>query len=353
MAGLLDFIQGASNSAASTLSGPVDLINMGLLGLGLPMPANPVGGSQWMREKGLTREPQNRTAGLLGEAAGNILPIVAAAKGPQIAAGLLQMGDNLRAPSPMNAATRNQMGAIVYHGSPHKFDKFDASKIGTGEGAQAYGHGLYFAENPDVARSYATALTDANTGGRVGTNNTSLVARNSGASVQEVLDAKYAELERLKKMAAEGHKYAAGWMKGVEQQIADIRGKANVYKVDLPDSAIARMLDWDKPLSQQPDAVRKVLEREAATSPELARALAKDYKGSVAYIRLGGEFGDMAAPLGQITKANPQGTSRYLSERGIPGVRYLDGGSRSAGAGSSNYVVFPGNEGLLSILGRE
>ena len=45
-------------------------------------------------------------------------------------------------------------GAIVYHGSPHKFDKFDASKTGTGEGAQAYGHGLYFAENPEVARTY-------------------------------------------------------------------------------------------------------------------------------------------------------------------------------------------------------
>ena len=38
MAGLLDFIQGASNAAAGTVAGPVDLINMGLLGVGLPMP---------------------------------------------------------------------------------------------------------------------------------------------------------------------------------------------------------------------------------------------------------------------------------------------------------------------------
>ena len=38
-------------------------------------------------------------------------------------------------------------GIRAYHGSPHDFDKFDLSKIGTGEGAQAYGHGLYFAEN--------------------------------------------------------------------------------------------------------------------------------------------------------------------------------------------------------------
>src|SRR5574343_527293 len=43
----------------------------------------------------------------------------------------------------------------VYHGSPHKFDKADSSKIGTGEGAQAYGHGLYWAESPVVANAYA------------------------------------------------------------------------------------------------------------------------------------------------------------------------------------------------------
>jgi hypothetical protein len=49
--------------------------------------------------------------------------------------------------------------ATVWHGSPHKFDKFDSSKIGTGEGAQAYGHGLYLAESPDVAKSYQTTLT--------------------------------------------------------------------------------------------------------------------------------------------------------------------------------------------------
>ena len=52
-------------------------------------------------------------------------------------------------------------GIRAYHGSPYDFEKFDLSKIGTGEGAQAYGHGLYFAENPAVAAEYtATALSD-------------------------------------------------------------------------------------------------------------------------------------------------------------------------------------------------
>src|SRR5882757_4318907 len=47
-------------------------------------------------------------------------------------------------------------GIRAYHGSPYNFDRFDMSKIGTGEGAQSYGHGLYFAENPTVAAEYRT-----------------------------------------------------------------------------------------------------------------------------------------------------------------------------------------------------
>ena len=39
----------------------------------------------------------------------------------------------------------------AYHSSPHDFEQFDLGKIGTGEGAQVYGHGLYFAENPAVS----------------------------------------------------------------------------------------------------------------------------------------------------------------------------------------------------------
>lgn len=47
----------------------------------------------------------------------------------------------------------------AYHGSPHKFDKFSTEKIGTGEGAQAYGWGLYFAGKKEVAEFYRNRLT--------------------------------------------------------------------------------------------------------------------------------------------------------------------------------------------------
>jgi len=42
----------------------------------------------------------------------------------------------------------------AYHGSPYKFDQFDDSKIGTGEGTQAYGLGHYVAQSEDVAKYY-------------------------------------------------------------------------------------------------------------------------------------------------------------------------------------------------------
>jgi hypothetical protein len=156
MRGLLDFLQSASNAVAGNVAGPVDLIGMGLNKIGVPV-KEPVGGSEWMKRKGLMRDVEQGPARVLGETAGLLGPAMVTQFAPQIAKGLLKGGENLAAPAMLNPQT----GAIVWHGSPHKFDKFDSSKIGTGEGAQAYGHGLYFAEAPDVAKSYIPANSQA------------------------------------------------------------------------------------------------------------------------------------------------------------------------------------------------
>jgi hypothetical protein len=50
----------------------------------------------------------------------------------------------------------------AYHGTPHDFEQFDTSKIGTGEGTQLYGHGLYFAEHEPVAKWYRDQLSHTN-----------------------------------------------------------------------------------------------------------------------------------------------------------------------------------------------
>lgn len=102
MSGLLDFLQGASNSAASNVSAPVDGINWLLRKAGLPVSEKPFLGSDWMAAQGLTRQPQNRNMGLLGEAIGGVAPMFAAAKAPQIARGLLEMGENAAIPQTLN-----------------------------------------------------------------------------------------------------------------------------------------------------------------------------------------------------------------------------------------------------------
>lgn len=49
----------------------------------------------------------------------------------------------------------------AWHGSPHDFDEFDLGKIGTGEGAQAHGWGLYFAKDKKVSKLYKDVLSKA------------------------------------------------------------------------------------------------------------------------------------------------------------------------------------------------
>ena len=46
----------------------------------------------------------------------------------------------------------------AYHGSPHSFSRFDASKIGTGFGAADFAVGHNFASLPDVADYYRKTL---------------------------------------------------------------------------------------------------------------------------------------------------------------------------------------------------
>lgn len=52
--------------------------------------------------------------------------------------------------------TKLQMEA--FHGTPYEFDQFTTEAIGKGEGAQAFGWGLYFTDQEDIGRFYADQL---------------------------------------------------------------------------------------------------------------------------------------------------------------------------------------------------
>lgn len=271
-----------------------------------PMVENPVYGQEWwgnkMQQAGMVSPQRNK----LAEFGAGLLDPSGVAKAPVLAKGLFALGDP--------ATTKmlgGLLGATVWHGSPRKFDKFDSSKIGTGEGAQSYGNGMYVAEQKAVGQEYA------------------------------------------KRLSSDG----AGYL----------------YKIDLPDDVIAKMLDWDKPLSQQPQAIQD------AVKPLLTDAFdVRGYKGGWGslepdadavrdvFTKTGHSLGTFSAqdaaalnfPGSAIVKAlgnmdtESAATAQLLRKQGLTGIRYLDGGSRTAGAGSSNFVVFPGNENRLKILER-
>ncbi len=377
--GLLD--AGNRGAVAGLLGGPVDLATMAMRPFGYGV-EKPFGGSEWigqkMQDAGFVSGNRNPVAEALASFAG---PMAVQQAGPKIFAAEQAATRNLLAPAPMNAATRGQAGAVVWHGSPHKFDKFDSSKIGTGEGAQAYGHGIYTAESPAVAQSYADTLSQyhiATTDGiKPGGDFADALVANAGQYPASLASAIRSQANKIATDLAGGKSseqvlasirngpYArtyAGLADAVEK-LAPTKAGGSIYKVDLPDDAIAKMLDWDKPLSQQPAAVRNHFEPIVAPiRAEMAKpadpgwgALAAPTKfdptGQELMGLLRNRDADQTAQTFLANGMGPQ-VSQTLRQQGIPGIRYLDGGSRAGGAGSSNFVVFPGEESLLTILER-
>ncbi len=345
--------QSASNSIAGNITGPVDAIAWALRKAGVPVGNEPIGGSDWGRRVGLLGDVTPGASAVAGETLGLLAPIVGQAKAPEIARGLLSMADNAMKPKTLNPQT----GAIVWHGSPHKFDKFDSSKIGTGEGAQAYGHGLYLAESPDVAKSYQKIGEVTSIGGKpVSGGRTAAFDAPDGMSkeavnilglnnwnVKQALDELGDSYSQSKTIGDKSYYMdLIRQIKQIPQNKIESTGGA-LYKVDLPDEAIAKMLDWDKPLNQQAPEVQAVLGGIANNGGVWTKTAlqGKSTTGGQLYLSdLQNDFPDAVAATEALRKA------------GIPGIRYLDGGSRGAGAGTSNFVVFPGGESMLKIIER-
>ena len=124
-------------------------------------------------------------------------------------------------------------------------------------------------------------------------------------------------------------------------------------------------LDWDKPLSQQSEKVRAIVGQAVAVDnvdvrqvPGGWQVFVNDKPASVPYGRKQDADARVAGGVrtSNVTNAtnNVSDIARdpalveQLREAGIHGVRYLDQGSRTAGEGSRNYVVF--DDALVEIL---
>lgn len=279
---------------------------------------------------------------------------------PADASNVVELPDGARLVGPTTFSIK------AYHGTPYKVDKFKTANIGTGEGAQAYGWGLYFAENPKVAGEYQKRLSGDAT---------------KAPPVRELFG------EQLKPGSPEYHaatlvatmgrtlasvrKEVSGWIKDAKpgedvehykavlrtleraQKKSDFKERpdpGNLYTVELlPDED--DFLDWDAPLSQQGEKVKAAL---AKVDNRLVKAVADVANGMRprdAAEKHGVNVLDVRTASGGALVQSLGGdiaASKALAAVGIPGIRFLDGGSRGIGQGTRNYVIF--DEKLVRIL---
>lgn len=302
------------------------------------------------------------------------------------------------------ATTAPREGIRAYHSSPHDFDRFDLSKIGTGEGAQAYGHGLYFAENPrisDRGGDYWRQFLNKMPSGPEQSAATALFANkfDRDKAIDHLLrDVEYNSARGVPGKYGnapdieEGHRLLAQ----ENQQALDILRSGQIagprtYEVNIRANP-EQFLDWDKPLREQPkalDALRPILgdadnselkfrdnwiEKSAAERAfnsgdiEDLEAFRNADPDVIAWHRSAAEtdFNERAfddpsfwqrysveKALDDANKRlklanDPRMAEQVLNEAGIPGIKYLDAGSRAVGEGTRNYVVF--DDRLIDIM---
>jgi hypothetical protein len=242
-------------------------------------------------------------------------------------------------------------GIIAYQGGPHSVgpEGYDNAKIGTGEGAQLYGYGHYFAEHEPVAQEYRKKLSsseqpDIEHMGAKFSPGDLLKYADPKALHEEINDATDALENAKKKAELEGPNspwhQSIGWM-GTE--LAALRHMAEHGVPALPKAGHMHQvriqgrpehfLDWDAPIDEQSPHVTQALEkadwwpyaREGAD--ELADRHGQNAAGSDIMRWLHDDW------------TKPE-ASQMLSDLGIRGVRFLDQGSRPKGKGTRNYVVF-------------
>ena len=257
-------------------------------------------------------------------------------------------------------ANRTVSPMDVYHGSPHKLapttvnplGEFDASKIGTGAGAQRYGHGIYTSEAPQFADMFAVRTKIPDVQGIASQNGLQL-SRDAQVELlrQSTRDSMgkptkgdnyidpVAAARKLQNASIEARQMPPDKLQNTIREVQE-QNKAYLYKADLPDEKIARMLDWEKPLSQQhPDvkAALKGIESKFSEIPDfnLRKWMDTDPLASTFHNVLNRDLG-----------ADPAFIANVFKERGIPGITYKDLDTR-------NFVTFPGEEKGMKILERK
>ena len=251
------------------------------------------------------------------------------------------------------AASQVRKGIKAYHGSPQSFDRFSTEYIDTGEGAQQYGRGLYFAENEKVAKEYRDQLTPRD------------------LDYEDWLMGKYKDAESNQDYARM-EMYERAMLNETPQDFKDLaadvdydedyRGLAaevgeeieeygpdlgSMYEVNI-DVEPDELLDWYQPISQQSKKVRDAV---YANRDAVDQKIVDDYFDGDRNNIVNDEMTGMRymSNMDQINAGTIDGTEYELAEKGVKGIRYADAFTRhkSPDKQSMNYVIF--DDRLISI----
>ena len=226
----------------------------------------------------------------------------------------------------------NQYNQRAWHGTPYDFDAFNLSGIGSGEGNQVHGWGLYFAQDREVSEAYKEILGDKGStvelNGEVWTVNesgdweTTGKTAKYGEAIGYALDAleehgtKNAAISSLQKDLKEGRfrgTYIAEAQKAVNiLQQGEAKGHkgGRLLEAEIPDMDV--LLDEQKPFNKQPEKVKNALSELISDTDEgqLSGRLFKNATGKSIYKMLSNLYGD------------DKKASLKLNEFGVKGITY-------------------------------
>lgn len=223
---------------------------------------------------------------------------------------------------------------VGYHGTPYLFDAFTLAHIGSGEGAQAHGWGLYFALNKRIAEAYRERLAGARTYTYNGKSLDELyneLKREFQAELKQPTSSdKLAKLYLLtskmtlltsfiiggkgnvkfEKNASKSTQDAYKWLTEEVYPNLKLEKKGKVYTVEIPDDDVMLREEWK--ISNQNDAVKEAYRQYCKESFGYDNAdVTSPYENGYDFYRSLSQW-----------KGSPKEASLWLNKHGIKGIRY-------------------------------
>lgn len=267
------------------------------------------------------------------------------------------------APFRMWGGSPRSLFQSAWHGSPRTFDRFSTDFMGSGEGVQAFGWGLYFTNAREIGEHYRKVLsgkdsdnyTVRDTGDPF--NPSDLKHVNARAIARRYADNLPSVLRQLNILLADANETTRPMLEEDIATIGEIEerggllppGEGRLYEVDIPEDD--EFLSWEVPLSGQPEIWDKVIDATMAISDDAGgeelRALFEqgDLTGEEVYKFLAETyvrgFVPDGVPRGPMRPEGAREASEILLAAGVAGNKYQAGQmGGNTPEGAFNYVVF-------------